>query len=63
MHCGEFDEAAVGFGALIVVGCDPAELLQLGEKAFDAVASGVEVAIIVTLVFAVSAWRDDGRAP
>lgn len=62
VHCGEFDKAEIGFSELVVTGCNAAELFELAEEAFDAVACGVEGRVIAMLMpTGAAGW--DHRAP
>lgn len=54
---GEVDEGQVVTGELVEAGEDPAEILELTDKAFDEVAFLVELGIILTrLLTVVARW-------
>ena len=52
VNCGEFDEAGVGFGELVVSGRYASELFEFAEEAFDAVARRGQGLVVAVLVLA-----------
>jgi hypothetical protein len=56
-HCEEV------FGQLVVAGGDPAEVLQLGEEAFDEVPLAVEPRAEVRFPASIGLGRDVGERP